>query len=221
MNETLRNSISALVDQEASEFEARKVLNASKSRSEVFGYWAKFHAVGSAMRGEQLVDGSLLDRINATLDGQAATAPISDSSGVKSGPHLSFSSTEERASAKSISLVGQFGIAASIALAVIVGVAVVTPGDSQPRFTASEPVEVIKFQLPAQKETVAVEGTAAVEDVIDRQPTVRILSERDIKRLVGNRLSPYLIRHAENSAVVGGTSLLPLARIMGRDTPIE
>jgi len=39
--------------------------------------------------------------------------------------------------------------------------------------------------------------------------------------LVSNRLSPYLIRHAENTAVVGGTSVLPLARIMGRDEPIE
>ncbi|HAN80624.1 MAG TPA: hypothetical protein DCQ47_04140, partial [Gammaproteobacteria bacterium] len=63
-------------------------------------------------------------------------------------------------------------------------------------------------------------------DAVTRRPVAtrrvaRILTEHDIKRLVGNRLSPYLIRHAENTAVVNGTSVLPLARIMGRDEPIQ
>jgi len=39
--------------------------------------------------------------------------------------------------------------------------------------------------------------------------------------MVSERLSSYLVRHAENTAVVGGTSVLPLARIMGHDEPIQ
>ena len=75
--------------------------------------------------------------------------------------------------------------------------------------------------MPVQRETVAVEGMTSSPDTNERRPVARILTEQDMKQLVSNRLSPYLIRHAENTAIVGGTSVLPLARIMGRDEPIE
>ena len=103
----------------------------------------------------------------------------------------------------------------------VIGVKVVAPVDTQPSVAVAEPLEVIKFQMPVQKETVSVDGMTSQQDAVERRPVARILTEQDMKQLVSNRLSPYLIRHAENTAVVGGTSVLPLARIMGRDEPIE
>ena len=49
MTDTLRQSLSALVDQEATEFEARKILDATKSRGDLKEYWAACQAISAAL----------------------------------------------------------------------------------------------------------------------------------------------------------------------------
>ena len=221
MTETLRQSLSALVDQEATEFETRKVLDAAKAHGDLRGYWESSQAISSTMRGEVVVGNTLLDRINAELDGVTEAKPIVDNRDDTTQPHVKAISAKEVLPSQFGLIAGQLAIAASIAFAVVIGVKVVAPVDTQPSVAATEQLEIIKFQMPVQKETVSVDGVSSVADAVARSPVARILTERDIKQLVSNRLSPYLIRHAENTAVVNGTSVLPLARIMGRDEPIQ
>jgi sigma-E factor negative regulatory protein RseA len=220
MTETLRQSLSALVDQEATEFEARKILDGTKTCGDLRGYWTSCQAISSTMRGEEMLDTTLLDRINAELDGVAEAKPIIDWQ-QDDASHVTFLPSKEPLPNRFAALTGQLAIAASIAFAVVIGVKVVAPVDTRETVATSEPLEIIKFQMPVQRETVAVEGMTSAPDTSERRPVARILTEQDMKQLVSNRLSPYLIRHAENTAIVGGTSVLPLARIMGRDEPIE
>ena len=221
MTDTLRQSLSALVDQEATEFEARKILDATKSRGDLKEYWAACQAVSSTMRGEAMLGASILDRVNAELDGVTEANPIADGHGDDIAPHVTFLPSKDPLPNRFVALTGQLAVAASIAFAVVIGVKVVTPVETQPTVASSEPLEIIKFQMPVQKETVSVDGMTNAQEVIKRRPVARILTEQDMKQLVSNRLSSYLVRHAENTAVIGGTSVLPLARIMGRDEPIE
>ena len=221
MTDTLRQSLSALVDQEATEFEARKILDATKSRGDLKEYWAACQAVSSTMRGEAVLGTSILDRINAELDGVTEANPIADGHDDDVAPHVTFLPTKDPLPNRFVALTGQLAVAASIAFAVVIGVKVVAPVETQPTVASSEPLEIIKFQMPVQKETVSVDGMTNAQEVIKRRPVARILTEQDMKQLVSNRLSSYLVRHAENTAVIGGTSVLPLARIMGRDEPIE
>lgn len=221
MTDTLRQSLSALVDQEATEFEARKILDATKSRGDLKEYWAACQAVSSTMRGEAVLGTSILDRVNAELDGVTEANPIADGHDDDVAPHVTFLPTKDPLPNRFVALTGQLAVAASIAFAVVIGVKVVTPVETQPTVASSEPLEIIKFQMPVQKETVSVDGMTNAQEVIKRRPVARILTEQDMKQLVSNRLSSYLVRHAENTAVIGGTSVLPLARIMGRDEPIE
>ena len=172
------------------------------------------------MRGEEMLGTTLLDRINAELDGVAEAKPIIDTQ-QDDASHVTFLPSKEPLPNRFAALTGQLAIAASIAFAVVIGVKVVAPVDTRETVATSEPLEIIKFQMPVQRETVAVEGMTSSPDTNERRPVARILTEQDMKQLVSNRLSPYLIRHAENTAIVGGTSVLPLARIMGRDEPIE
>ena len=221
MTDTLRQSLSALVDQEATEFEARKILDATKSRGDLKVYWAACQAVSSAMRGEAVLGTNILDRVNAELDGVTEANPIADGHDDDVAPHVTFLPTKDPLPNRFVALTGQLAVAASIAFAVVIGVKVVAPVETQPTVASSEPLEIIKFQMPVQKETVSVDGMTNAQEVIKRRPVARILTEQDMKQLVSNRLSSYLVRHAENTAVIGGTSVLPLARIMGRDEPIE
>ena len=221
MTDTLRQSLSALVDQEATEFEARKILDATKSRGDLKEYWAACQAVSSTTRGEAVLGTSILDRVNAELDGVTEANPIADGHDDDVAPHVTFLPTKDPLPNRFVALTGQLAVAASIAFAVVIGVKVVTPVETQPTVASSEPLEIIKFHMPVQKETVSVDGMTNAQEVIKRRPVARILTEQDMKQLVSNRLSSYLVRHAENTAVIGGTSVLPLARIMGRDEPIE
>ena len=221
MTDTLRQSLSALVDQEATEFEARKILDATKSRGDLKEYWAACQAVSSTMRGEAVLGTSILDRVNAELDGVTEANPIADGHDDDVAPHVTFLPTKDPLPNRFVALTSQLAVAASIAFAVVIGVKVVAPVETQPTVASSEPLEIIKFQMPVQKETVSVDGMTNAQEVIKRRPVARILTEQDMKQLVSNRLSSYLVRHAENTAVIGGTSVLPLARIMGRDEPIE
>lgn len=220
MTETLRKSVSALVDQEATEFEARRLADSLKSRTDLKSYWASCHMIRSSMLGEPVVERTLLERINAELDGTAGTSAIVDSPAVHDSAHVTFLPTKEPLPNRFAALGGQLAVAASIAFAVVIGVKVVAPVETQPAVAQSEPLEVIKFQMPVQKESVSVSGMNAESSQSDRTGP-RILTEQDMKQMVSDRLSSYLVRHAENTAVVGGTSVLPLARIMGRDEPIE
>ncbi len=221
MTETLRQSISALVDHEATEFETRKILDAAKAHGGLKGYWESCQAISGTMRGELVLGKTLLDRINAELDGVTEAKPIVDNRNATTKPHVILRPSGEASSSQFGYIAGQIAIAASIAFAVVIGVKIVAPVDPQPSVAITEPLEIIKFQMPVQKETVSVDGVSSSADAVTRRPVARILTEHDIKRLVSNRLSPYLIRHAENTAVVNGTSVLPLARIMGRDEPIQ
>jgi len=221
MTDTLRQSLSALVDQEATEFEARKILDATKSRGDLKEYWATCQAVSSTMRGEAVLGTNILDRVNAELDGVTEAIPIADGHSDDVTPHVTFLPTKGPLPNRFVALTGQLAVAASIAFAVVIGVKIVAPVETKSTVVSSEPLEVIKFQMPVQKETVSVDGMTNAQEVMKRRPVARILTEQDVKQLVSNRLGSYLVRHAENTAVIGGTSVLPLARIMGRDEPIE
>ena len=221
MTETLRKSLSALADQEATEFETRKIVDAIKTRGDLKEFWASCQAITSSMRGEPVIGMVLLDRINAELDDLSESKKPKREREVECDTQDNFMPLKDSLPNGFGALIGQFAVAASVAFAVVIGVKVVAPRDNPLSVVSSAPPEIIKFQLPVQRETVSVGSIVDEEDEIIQGPVTRILTERDKIQLVSNRLSPYLVRHAENTAVVGGISVLPLARIMGRDEPIE
>ena len=131
MTETLRQSLSALVDQEATEFEARKILDAAKTRGELKGYWGSCQAISSTMRGEVVLGNSLLDRINAELDGVTEAKPIVDYGDEVTQPHVTVLPAREALPSRFGNIAGQLAVAASIAFAIVIGVKIVAPADTQ------------------------------------------------------------------------------------------
>ena len=94
---------------------------------------------------------------------------------------------------------GQLAMAASIAFAVVIGVKVVAPVEMKPpAVTSVETPEIIRFQLPVQREQVAVQTGVTAVDESPEASTPRLMSEADVRRLVSERLGQYLVRHAEN-----------------------
>ena len=63
MSEQLKESLSAVMDGEADEFEIRRVLNEAADDPELRGVWERYHLVRSVMRGEGRTRGA--DRLSA------------------------------------------------------------------------------------------------------------------------------------------------------------
>jgi sigma-E factor negative regulatory protein RseA len=215
MTEALRNSLSALVDQEATEFEVRKTLDAVKGQPELKSYWCGCQAISGTLNGDDLLGMTLVNRVNSELD------EVSSASASTPKVNVKFLPAREVLPSRFGALIGQLAIAASVAFAVVVGVKVIAPIEMQSVVSSNESLEFIKFQLPGSKEKVSSQIVSGDFDGGSTRPMARILTEQDVKRMVSERLSSYLVRHAENTAVVGGTSVLPLARIMGHDEPIQ
>ena len=54
MSEKLKESLSAVMDGEADEFELRRVLDEVSKDAELASSWDRYHLIGSVMRGERL-----------------------------------------------------------------------------------------------------------------------------------------------------------------------
>ena len=77
--EKLKESLSALMDNEASEFEFRRVLKESAVDHEIKLKWQRYHLISAAIKGEcgnspaqHSRQPDLLARINAELDGESS-----------------------------------------------------------------------------------------------------------------------------------------------------
>ena len=119
MSEQLKESLSAVMDGEADEFEIRRVLNEAADDPELRGVWERYHLVRSVMRGEGRARGVGADVLSMRLWKQidAEEAPADDIDDAVNTP--------QRASRGGWTTWGQrlagVAVAASVAAAVIVG----------------------------------------------------------------------------------------------------
>ena len=73
MSEKLKESLSAVIDGEADEFELRRVLDEIGKDAELAMSWERYHMIGSVMRRERVARGNgMRDRIRAEVQTEAA-----------------------------------------------------------------------------------------------------------------------------------------------------
>jgi sigma-E factor negative regulatory protein RseA len=117
MSEQLKESLSAVMDGEADEFEIRRVLNEAAEDSQLRGVWERYHLVRSVMRGEgrKLGAGTLGRDFWAQVDAEVTTT-TSDAVIIESEPE-SIRSAPRWAWFQRVAGVG---VAAGVAAAVVI-----------------------------------------------------------------------------------------------------
>jgi sigma-E factor negative regulatory protein RseA len=79
MSEKLRESLSASIDDEADEFELRRVLDEMEKDDGLRDTWERYHLIGAIMRGEsERADADLRDSVWAALEMDPENAELSD-----------------------------------------------------------------------------------------------------------------------------------------------
>ncbi len=136
MSEKLRESLSAVVDDEADDFELRRVIDEVGKSSELKATWDRYHLVSAIMRAEHSPAGAeLRERVWAELDFEAE----SDAAGTAD---VAISAPEpQRQGRGGLNRASGFAVAAAVALAVVlVGVNVGGPDSSaEPQLAVTEP----------------------------------------------------------------------------------
>lgn len=114
MSEKLKESLSAVIDGEADEFELRRVLDEVNRDDLLAGSWERYHVIGSVLRGERATVGlEMRERVWAELQAEPAET--------EADTELAIVAPEASASGAGSRRWTPIAVAATVALAVVVG----------------------------------------------------------------------------------------------------
>lgn len=200
LNETMRESLSAMMDGEASELELRQLVRASEDEA-VREAWSRMHLARNLMRSDSTViaPAGLGDSILAALDQEALPAR---SWGARLGP------------------LGGLAVAATVAAVTVFGVrgvdllngvesqgeavTVQTVADAEPAGTVYQPGLFRGERDRAAYAQAAPLTGVDVTDTAEISPGLVAAQQR---------LQEHMLRHAEFSSLNSGRGMMPFARV--------
>lgn len=195
--EALKQSLSALIDNETDELELRRVLNAS-DEAELRGCWSRYQIARAAMHNEPFhAQVDLTAGIMAAIDAEPVLAAAT--------PECS-EPTAKTIRVRSMPWLGRVAVAASVTLAVLGGVRFYNQDTiQQDTIMASS-----EQRLPAVNHMQGPVVLASYSAQNDRAPAAQ--SETESDAWYERRLPSYLLQHAQQSNANKAESGLPYAR---------
>ena len=213
-NSKLQESLSALMDNEASELELHRLLKAVETDDALRASWTNYHMSGNSIRGDSIA------RVPVDLSAQISAA-IADEPTHRVHERSSLASLWQAA--------GKLAVAASVAGAVVIGAQQYLQTEQAVLVAAPETVGgaagVVPdgFAAPAlNARTVNISDGPVLNMQPERasvvyQPTVQ---EQQIQnRVIEEHLNQLMLEHAENATKNSAQGLLPYARIAPDVTP--
>lgn len=223
----LFESLSAMVDNEASELEMRRVLKNMDSNPEVLERWRRYHLIGSIMRKEHGVStanpSSLVSSISSTLSREADTTQSAQEPVTRRGV----------ASGGLRDVLGKTAIAASFAATLVMGFhymgniddsagdnTLAASGLNAPTSAPEEPAAMVThapigFELPlpeARTVSMTSSGSAAIPGA-ELRPTSPMYLDDISDYETQEMLNYLLIQHAERASAHGSLGIMPFARV--------
>ncbi len=217
-------SLSALVDNQASELELHRLLKQSESDPEVRETWGRYQLSSAVMRGDfhasRYVD--LSAGIRAAIDEEPAHD--CDLSSAAEARNL------ENPSSRWWHVAGRFAVAASVAGAVMLGAQQYGDkliGGASENEMAEAPAPTQSVPLPAGFNAPIPLNARTVSSHDQYQPNLREgrkvqfvprsgnreLANTPAGREIQNHLNQLMLEHAEHAALNSGRGMLPFARV--------
>ena len=215
--ERLDQSLSALMDGEATDMELHRLLKEVSERSELRDKWKRYHMVSSALKGD------------------AAITPIDYSAAISAAIDEE-SSHRQSVLAGFVGSAGRFAIAASVALVAVLGVQQLnSPLDSVAPVSEFAGIEQVDeenvgpaiqfpsgFQPIINARTVSAGGnnksSQFVTPVIEvRQQAERNYSEAQLRAYMND----VMARHSNHAALNSNQGMLPFARLNEAEAAAE
>jgi sigma-E factor negative regulatory protein RseA len=171
MSEKLKESLSAVIDGEADEFELRRVLDEMHRDEVLAGSWERYHVIGSVLRGERATVGiAMRERVWAELqaDPDVVKGHVPGSLEIVAGKPPAAEPAKRQWM--------PVAVAATVALAVVVGFAAYSGSDQA---ALSPVVAVVDEPVSAQQQSL-FDTVALSSEITDSDQ---------------NRTDAYIVRH--------------------------
>jgi len=228
--QALAESISALMDNQASELELQRILKASEQDAEVKATWSRYQIASAVLRGEQtpILMSDFAARISAAIDEEDALVAQPASAATISGKNARESQKVQKGWLYQL---GRMALVASVAGGMVVGVnqfngtSLETAQIATNTMAAPVPVESA-VSLPSginspviNTRTVAVqtgyEARAQENRRVMFQPRQAntAVSDEEVSRYVNQMIKA----HSDNAAMNSGQGVLPYARVIITD----
>ncbi len=244
--------ISALMDNELSELEFHRVLREMDSNEEVRRVWARYQMISASMRNEPPIapEWDISSRVRQAIEHEPAQnlpkqkivanqqQNLPDREFGNTGDVANDLSASKRDTKTStvLSNISRFAVAASVTLAVIVGVqykssqdptAIIAAGDStyasndagnlhnaqtQPPLALRPPIQMSTVSSGNSKKVIT---SFAPSDPMEQTFTYPQQQNTSVSNVeLKERLNSYMIRHAENASKNNGRGMMPFARVV-------
>jgi sigma-E factor negative regulatory protein RseA len=191
MTVTKNERLSALADDEADSFECRRLLDELGRNPDDLARWERYHLIGDALRGglRRSANAGFAAGVMARITDEPVPAPATRTVGQRL-----------------VKPTAGLAMAASVAVAVLVGVVNVTG-------TPDADTAAVAEARPAVDRGVVQVSDATVATAAPVAPTA--LEPMDASDA---RLHSYIVNHAEHGA---GRGLMPYVRVVGYETPAQ
>lgn len=195
MSEKMRESLSALMDDEANELELQRLLKHMDDDAELRQTWVRYQAARTVMHGQDTTHMQLdiSAQVRSAIEAEGSSAPA------------------ESLKQRLLRPIASFAVAASVAATVVIGgqqlaqVSQTDPYGTQSVATGGvSPVGLVN-SLGATT-VQASYGTQAV-------PALQPATGTAYKRLARQRMQMYMQEHAEHAALNSPHGLIPFARV--------
>lgn len=216
---TQAETLSALMDNQASELELLRLLKASEHQDELRQRWSRYQLASAALRNELplLATGDFASRISAAI----ADEPVYAAATAKSEPTAA-------AKRNWWQQLGKVAVAASVASAMVVGVqqyqaGQVTSGDLLASQAAPAAPAVATPNLPSGINAPALSArTVAVQSGYELRPQesrrVLFVPRQEASPVYNEEVSSYVNQlieeHSGNAALNSGQGMLPFTRVI-------
>lgn len=162
MSEKLKESLSAVIDGEADEFELRRVLDEMDRDDRLVGSWERYHVIGSVLRGQRASAGiAMRERVWAELQTDPEASAVTEGgTEIVTRERLAVVSSQRRWK--------PLAVAATVAVAVVAGYA----GYSGIEQTAPAPVVAVE-ETPLSAEQRSLYETVALSREVTDSDQIR------------------------------------------------
>jgi len=198
MNDKERETLSAMMDGEVSEFELHQVLKNTEQSGEIRDTWSRYHSVSAVLRRERAsgFDNRLADQVKVALEQE----------------HVHKAGSKGMLAHLMRPLSG-VAVAASVAFAVILGVQFYNqPSTSQAPLTAPLASQTAGHHIGAS--VVGAELVALANNASPAQNKIsKSVGSSALSLQAQVRVQRYLAQHAEHASLNSGRGMMPFARL--------
>jgi sigma-E factor negative regulatory protein RseA len=208
--------LSQLMDGEWQDIDSQARLAELCKDPELKATWARYHLIRDVMKSESVkVDTDIASRVHEMLEDEPTHSNVTFIGGQRVATEAPEKSEEQAASSTSKRpILGGLAVAASVALATVVGLNYLrsdtaTPNDNlQAAASLPQPSnpQILPGQVLPQIELVANRGSYWVNSTA---------ADRDAKK--EERLNMFMSQHIENSPTASYRGMLPYSRLVGYD----